>query len=55
VHQARKWPVNIREMLRHIPTALHKDSSAAYFDSIDSEISMYKKLKDATVLLELAI
>jgi hypothetical protein len=52
--QARKWQVNIHEMLRRIPSIFHTDLSA-YFDSIDSKLSIYQKLKDAPMLLELAI
>ena len=52
--QARKWKVNIHEMLLRIPSILHKDLSA-YFDSIDSKLSIYDNLKDAPMLLELAI
>jgi hypothetical protein len=52
--QARKWQVNIHEMLRRIPSIPDKDLSA-YFDSIDSKLSLYENLKDAPVLLELAI
>jgi hypothetical protein len=52
--QARKWQANIHEMLWRIPSILHTDLSA-YFDFIDSKLSVYQKLKDAPMLLQLAI
>ncbi len=52
--QARKWQINTHEMLRRIPTISPKDLSA-YFDSIDSKLSVYKNLMYTPMLLELAI
>ena len=51
--QARKWQVNIHEMFRRIPSISPEDLSA-YFESI-SKLSVYEKLKDVPMLLELAI
>jgi hypothetical protein len=52
--QARKWQFNIHEMLEHIPSVTPEDLSA-YFESIDSKLSVYDNLKDVPMLLELAI
>ena len=52
--QATKWQGNIHEMLCLIPSTPLDDLSA-HFDSINSKLSVYENLKDAPMLLELAI
>ena len=52
--QARKWQLNIHEMLRRIPS-ISPEILSAYFESINSKLSVYENLKDAPMLLELAI
>ena len=51
---ARKWQINIHDMLSRIPFIPPEDLSA-YFNSINSKLSAYENLKDAPMLLELAI
>jgi hypothetical protein len=46
------WQTNIYDMLRRIPSAF---LNKAFFDSIHSKLLEYKNLKDAPMLLELAI
>jgi hypothetical protein len=52
--QATKWQVNINEMLTRVPSIPSEDLSA-HFDSINSKLSIYENLKDAPMLLKLAI
>ncbi len=52
--QLRKWHANIHGMLRHIPSISPRGLDS-YFDSINSKLSVYKKLEDPPTLLELAI
>jgi len=52
--QATKWQGIIHEMLRRIPS-IPLDELSAHFDSINSKLSVYENLKDAPMLLELAI
>ena len=54
VVQARKWQVDIHEMLSHIPFIPSKDVSA-YLYSIDFKLSVNENLKDAPMLLNLAV
>jgi hypothetical protein len=50
-----EWQINIHEMLRRIPLISAEDMDA-YFDTINSRLSNYEHyLKDAPILLELAI
>jgi hypothetical protein len=53
--QPRKWHANIHDMLRRIPSISPKGSLDSHFDSINSKLSVYKNLEDATTLLELVI
>ena len=48
----RVWQTNIYDMLRRIPSAF---LNKAFFDSIHSKLLEYENLKDAPMLLELAI
>jgi hypothetical protein len=50
----RMWQSNIHNMLGGIPSIPPKGLDS-YFYSIDSKLSVYKKLKDAAMMLELAI
>jgi hypothetical protein len=52
--KARKWQFNIHEMLRRIPS-ISPENLSAYFDFINSKLSVYESLKDVPMLLELAI
>ena len=56
--RARMWQTNIHGILMHIPSicaGLSRNCLDLYFDSIDSKLSVYKNLNDASTLLELAI
>jgi hypothetical protein len=48
------WQSDIHDMLGGIPS-ISPEGLDSYFHSIDSKLSVYKKLKDAPALLELAI
>jgi hypothetical protein len=50
----RMWQSDIHNMLGGIPS-ISPEYLDSYFCSIDSKLSVYKKLKDAPALLELAI
>jgi hypothetical protein len=50
----RMWQSDIHDMLGGIPS-ISPEGLDSYFCSIDSKLSVYKKLKDAPALLELAI
>ncbi len=52
--QARKWQSNIHDMLWRIPS-VSPNALSAYFDSINSKLSVYKIFRDTPMLLELAI
>jgi hypothetical protein len=52
--QQRKWQIDIDGMLRRIPM-ISKQVLKSYFTSIDIKLSVYENLKDAPVLLELAL
>jgi hypothetical protein len=49
------WQSNIDDMLQHIPSISSPEGLELHFDSIHSKLCVYKKLKDAAALLELAI
>ncbi len=50
----RMWQSDIHEMLGGVPSISPKGLDS-YFCSINSKLSVYKKLKNAPALLELAI
>jgi hypothetical protein len=52
--RARKWQANIHEMLRHIPSIPDNELNA-YFELINSKLSLYENLNEAPMLLELSI
>jgi hypothetical protein len=52
--QVRRWQANIHDMLRCI-LSTSPEGLDSYSDSINSKLSVYKNLKDAPMLLELAI
>ena len=51
----RMWQSNIHEMLRGISSIAGFRDLYPHFDSINSKLSVYEKLKDSPALLELAI
>lgn len=49
-----KWQANIHKMLKRIPS-ITDEHRVAYFNSIESKLTLYENLDDAPFLLELAI
>lgn len=52
--EATSWRRSIHDMLSRIPS-ITRDDLISYFLSIDSKLFLYENLKDAPLLLELAI
>ena len=53
--QVECWRANIYKMLGHVPPVTEKNRLDAYFDTIDSKLTVYESLREPfTVLLEVA-